>query len=71
MVAFNKDQMPEFIPQPVSNSVTVENNGPNTRLDRLIGEQRRLNEQMNGMDKGEYAGTKRIIQRGKNLRIIG
>ena len=71
VASFNKDQMPEFIPQPVSNSVTVENNGPNTRLDRLIGEQRRLNEQMNGMTRVSAAGTKRIIQRGKNLRIIG
>lgn len=67
--SFNKDQMPQFMP--VSNNVRVENSGPNSRLDKVITEQKKLNE---GILKQSYIsqiGNKRVIKSGNKIRIIG
>ena len=68
--SFNKDQMPEFITPVVSNSIRVDNNGSNTRLDRVIKEQEKMNQQLR---QGQMysVGNKQIIKKGNKIRIIG
>lgn len=67
--SFNKDQMPQFAP--VSNNVRVENSGPNTRLDKVITEQRRLNESLMKQSVITQVGGKRVVKQGNKVRIIG
>ena len=68
--SFNKDEMPNFIAPSVSNSIRVDNNGPNTRLDRVIKEQEKMNQQLR---QGQMysVGNKQIIKKGNKIRIIG
>jgi hypothetical protein len=68
--SFNKDQMPEFITPTTTNLVRVDNNGPNSRLDRVIKEQEKMNTQLK---QGQLytVGSKRIIKSGNKTRIIG
>jgi hypothetical protein len=68
--SFNRDEMPQFITPSVSNNVRVDNNGPNSRLDRVIKEQEKMNMQLK---QGQLytIGNKRIIKTGNNIRIIG
>ena len=67
--SFNKDKMPSFVP--VSNSIMVENNGPNTRLDKVIKEQRRLNEAILSQPQVSISGSKKIVKQGNKIRIVG
>lgn len=68
--SFNKDQMPEFITPTTTNLVRVDNNGPNSRLDRVIKEQEKMNTQLK---QGQLytVGNKRILKSGNKIRIIG
>lgn len=68
--SFNKGEMPDFsLAAPIVNtgSVTVDNKGPNTRLDRLI----KINEQKAREASIQMIGQKQIIKRGNSIRIIG
>jgi hypothetical protein len=67
--SFNKDQMPQFMP--VSNNVRVENSGPNSRLDKVIAEQRRLNDNLLKQSFITQSGGKKIIKQGNKIRIVG
>ena len=67
--SFNKDQMPQFMP--VSNNVRVENSGPNSRLDKVITEQKRLNENLLRQSVLTQVGGKKVIKQGNKVRIIG
>lgn len=67
--SFNKDQMPQFMP--VSNNVRVENSGPNSRLDKVITEQKRLNENLLRQSILTQVGGKKVIKQGNKVRIIG
>jgi len=67
--SFNKDKMPSFVP--ISNSIMVENNGPNTRLDKVIKEQRRLNEAILSQPQVSISGSKKIVKQGNKIRIVG
>lgn len=68
--SFNKDQMPEFITPTTTNLVRVDNNGPNSRLDRVIKEQEKMNTELK---RGQLytVGNKRILKSGNKIRIIG
>jgi len=68
--SFNRDEMPNFIAPPISNSVRIENSGPNSRLDRVIKEQEKMNVQLK---QGQLitSGNKRIIKSGNKIRIVG
>jgi hypothetical protein len=67
--SFNKNEMPSFMP--VTNQVNVENSGPNTRLDRVIKEQKKLNESILRQSQLSVAGNKKIIKSGNKIRIVG
>ena len=67
--SFNRGEMPE-IPS-MSNSVFVNNDGSNSRLDKLIAEQRKLNEKYGREAQLMVSGSKKIIRRGNKIRIIG
>jgi hypothetical protein len=67
--SFNKDEMPQFAP--VSNNVRVENSGPNSRLDRVISEQRKLNESLMKQSVITQVGGKKVIKTGNKVRIVG
>ena len=67
--SFNKDEMPQFAP--VSNNVRVENSGPNSRLDRVISEQRKLNESLMRQSVITQVGGKKVIKTGNKVRIVG
>jgi ribosomal protein S8 len=67
--SFNKDQMPSFMP--VTNQVNVENSGPNKRLDKVITEQKKLNESILKQSQISHMGSKRVIKTGNKVRIIG
>ena len=67
--SFNKDQMPNFMP--VTNQVRVENSGPNSRLDKVITEQKKLNESILKQSQISLSGNKKIIKSGNKIRIVG
>jgi hypothetical protein len=56
---------------PVNNSISVDNNGSNSRLDRVIQEQKKLNEQMLKQNQVHYVNGKKVIITGNKTRIIG
>lgn len=68
--SFNRDQMPEFVTPTTTNLVRVDNNGPNSRLDRVIKEQEKMNTQLK---QGQLytVGNKRILKSGNKIRITG
>ena len=68
--SFNKGEMPQFSEPEYSNNVTVNNDGSNSRLDKVISEQRKLNKKFNA-DQIILSGQKKIIRKGNNLRIVG
>lgn len=68
--SFNKGEMPQFSEPEYSNNVTVNNDGSNSRLDKVISEQRKLNKKFN-TDQIIMAGQKKIIRNGNKLRIVG
>jgi len=67
--SFNKNEMPNFMP--VTNNVNIDNKGPNSRLDNVIKEQRKLNESLLKQSQITFSGNKRIIRTGNKVRIIG
>jgi hypothetical protein len=68
--SFNRDEMPDFAASPVNNNIKINNDGSNSRLDRLIYENRQLRNDMK--QARQYTiGNKRVVQKGKNTRIIG
>jgi hypothetical protein len=67
--SFNKGQIPAMPINKISSNVMVENSGPNSRLDKLITEQRKLNEKISG-DSVQDIGNTRIIRKGATTRII-
>ena len=67
--SFNKDQMPSFMP--ISNSVRVENSGPNSRLDKVITEQKKLNQSLLKQPQIGFQGNKKVIRNGNKMRIVG
>lgn len=68
--SFNKDKVPEVFTN-VANVVNVDNNGSNSRLDKVIEEQRKLNDKWGKDQRVIVEGNKRIITRGNKIRIIG
>lgn len=68
--SFNKDQMPTFGTPEYSNSVMVNNDGSNSRLDKVIAEQKKLNNQF-GKDQILITGHRKVVTKGKNIRIVG
>ncbi len=67
--SFNRGELPAIAAPNVSNKVIVDNKGPNTRLDRVIKEQKALNKSMS--DQSFNVGSKRYIVKGNKTRIIG
>ena len=67
--SFNKDQMPNFMP--VTNQVRVENSGPNSRLDKVITEQKKLNQSLLKQSQIGFMGNKKVIRNGNKVRIVG
>ena len=67
--SFNKDQMPNFMP--VTNQVRVENSGPNSRLDKVITEQKKLNQSLLKQSQIGFMGNKKVIRNGNKIRIVG
>ena len=64
--SFNKDQMPSF----GSPIIRMENTGSNSRLDKVIKEQQKMNTNLKQAQIFTI-GNKRVIKNGKNIRIIG
>ena len=66
--SFNKNEMPDIVSSPIiNNPVTIENSGPNSRLDRVI----KINEALLKQSHQYNVGNKRIIKKGDKIRIIG
>ena len=68
--SFNKDQMPIFGTPDYSSNVTVNNDGSNSRLDKVIAEQKKLNSQF-GKDQILITGHRKVVTKGKNIRLVG
>ena len=69
--SFNKGEIP-IIPSPINNinnKVSVENSGPNSRLDKVITEQRKLNAKLSN-DSIQQLGNMTIVRKGSTTRII-
>jgi hypothetical protein len=70
--SFNHGDMPVIVPPAsVTNRVLVNNDGSNSRLDRLIEENHELNEKLSR--QSEYVqnlGGKTIYKKGDNIRIV-
>lgn len=69
--SFNRDEIPEFVAPENVNNIRVENNGPNSRLDKVIAEQRKLNDKFGKNEQIIVSGNRRIIKQGNKIRIIG
>lgn len=69
--SFNKDEMPQFMSPEVSNSVRIENSGPNSRLDKVNGSIKKLNEAITKQVQITNIGGKKIIRNGNKVRIVG
>lgn len=68
--SFNKGEMPDIL-TPVSNSVYVDNNGSNSRLDKVITEQKTLNKRLSTNTNMMVVGGRKIITTGNKVRIVG
>lgn len=69
--SFNKNEMPDFIAAESVNNIRVDNSGPNSRLDKVIAEQRKLNEKFGKKEQMIIVGSKKIITKGNKVRIVG
>lgn len=69
--SFNKIDIPDIMAPQVNNSIRVDNRGPNSRLDRVIQEQRKLNEQISRQSQIVHNGGRTVITRGNKVRITG
>ena len=70
--SFNKGELPVIrqASNNISTKVNVENSGPNSRLDQVIREQRRLNENLSGGQSIQDIGTGTMIKKGNSIRTI-
>jgi hypothetical protein len=66
---FNNIDIPDMSPNILVSS-NVENTGPNSRLDKLIAENRKLNSQIANSQTIQDLGNTRIVKRGNSTRII-
>lgn len=64
--SFNRNEIPEIQSVPI-NQINVDNNGSNSRLDKVIAETQR----MNAREGLTIIGNKRIITKGNKTRIVG
>lgn len=76
--SFNKDKMPTFDASGITtiNRVRVDNDGPNSRLDAVINEQRKLTSEQRKLNEQlktqiTTVGGKTVIRSGNKTRIIG
>jgi hypothetical protein len=69
--SFNKNEMPSFLASENVNNITVNNDGSNSRLDRVIAEQRSLNEKLGKNEQVLISGHRKVIKKGNKIRIIG
>jgi hypothetical protein len=69
--SFNKIDIPDIMSPQVNNSIMVDNRGPNSRLDKVIKEQQRLNEQISRQSQIVHRAGKTVITRGNKVRITG
>ena len=68
--SFNKGEIPQMTPvNNISTRVNVENNGPNSRLDRVIREQQKLNDKLSNESIQELTGA-RVVKKGNSIRIV-
>jgi hypothetical protein len=67
--SFNRGEIPTAVANKISNNVLVENSGPNSRLDAVIAEQRKLNAKLSG-DSVQDFGNVVIIRKGSTTRTI-
>jgi len=67
--SFNKGQIPQITTGKISNNVLVENSGPNSRLDQVVREQRKLNARLTGDSVQEF-GNMKVIRKGSTTRLI-
>jgi hypothetical protein len=67
--SFNKNEMPNFMP--VTNQVSVENSGPNSRLDKVNTSINKLNDNLTRQTQVTFTGNKKVIRTGNKVRIIG
>lgn len=65
--SFNRNEIPEIVQSVPVNNINVDNNGSNSRLDKVIAETRR----MNAREGLTIVGNKKIITKGNKTRIIG
>ncbi len=68
---FNKIDIPDIMSPSVNNSIMVDNKGPNSRLDRVIKEQQRLNERMSMQSQIMNRNGKTVLIRGNKIRVTG
>lgn len=69
--SFNRGQMPEVVKNINNNRVSVENSGPNSRLDKVITEQRKLNDQILRQSQIVNINGKKVIKNGNKIRVVG
>lgn len=69
--SFNKNEMPSFLASENVNNITVNNDGSNSRLDRVIAEQRSLNEKLGKNEQVLISGHRKVIKKGNKIRIVG
>lgn len=68
--SFNRGEMPTVAPL-VNTSVLVNNDGSNTRLDKVIAEQQKLNSKFTESAQVSIIKGKKYIVKGNSTRIIG
>jgi len=69
--SFNKNEMPSFLAPENVNNIMVNNDGSNSRLDKVIVEQKRLNERLGKDTQILITGHRKVIKKGNKIRIIG
>jgi len=67
--SFNKNEMPNFMP--VTSQVSVENSGPNSRLDKVNSSINKLNQSILTQTQVSLYGNKKVIKKGNKVRIVG
>ena len=68
--SFNKVDIPDINVPAVNNSIRIDNNGPNSRLDRIAKEQQKLNDQISRQQYISHTGGRTIITRGNKTRVM-
>jgi hypothetical protein len=69
--SFNKGEIPVVNPAAtINNRVLVDNNGSNSRLDKLIRENQILNQKLSVHESVQEIGSTRVIRKNNNTRII-